>query len=77
MKRVLAIFSLGVFLASCGGPSTCDCVNASREQMKDEVFSEKCEKMEDEWKAKFKDVDEDEQKAMREELKACKDKAKG
>tara|TARA_B100000767_G_C19776627_1_gene542944 strand:+ start:2987 stop:3220 length:234 start_codon:yes stop_codon:yes gene_type:complete len=76
MKKILSVFSLCVFLVSCGGPSTCDCVNATKEQMKDEVFSEKCEKMEDEWKAKFKESDKDEQKAMREAIKACEDKAK-
>jgi len=73
MKKVLLILALGAFATSCG-PSMCDCANASKEQLEDESFADKCEKMEDDWKAKFKEADEDEQKAMRADVDACSEK---
>ncbi len=72
MKKVLFVFALGAILTSCG-PSNCDCANATKDQLEDESFAEKCEKLEDDWKAKYKEADKDEKKAMRAEMKACGD----
>ncbi len=72
MKKILLVFALGGFVTSCG-PSNCDCATATKEQLEDESFTEKCEKLEDDWKAKYKEADKDEKKAMRKEMKACAD----
>ena len=70
MKKILLVFALGVFVTSCG-PSNCDCANATKDQLEDDSFTEKCEKLEDGWKAKYKEADKDEKKSMRVEMKAC------
>ena len=75
MKKVLLVFAMGAFLFSCGGPSTCDCVNATEEQMKDEDFKKGCDEMEKDWKAKYKEASDEDKKTMMEEIEACeKDK---
>ena len=73
MKKVLLVLAMGAFLYSCGGPSTCDCVNASKEEMKDEDFKKACDELEDEWQEEYKEASKDEKKEMMDELKACKD----
>ena len=69
MKKVLLVCAMGAFLFSCGGPSTCDCVNATKEELKDEDFKKACEEMEDE----YKKMSDEDKKAMDEEVKACKE----
>ena len=69
MKKVLLVFAMGAFLFSCGGPSTCDCVNKTDEQKKDEDFMKACEEMGDE----YEKMSKEDQKAMDEEVKACQE----
>ena len=73
MKKVLLVCAMGAFLFSCGGPSTCDCVNATKEELKDEDFKKACDEMEDEWEKEYKEASKDEKKAMDEEIKACQE----
>ena len=67
MKKVLLSVAVVAAFASCGGPSICDCVNEA-----EGVDKEVCDKMEKEWKDKFKDASDDDKKKMREEVDACK-----
>jgi len=87
MKKV--IYSVAIVatmaLASCGGPSVCDCVKMGEEAMKayeeagdDEAklkeVKEKYEKEGEACKKMFEEAEKDEEKAkkMEEEAKACK-----
>ena len=72
MKKVLLVCAMGAFLFSCGGPSTCDCVNATKEQRDDADFKKSCDEMRDEWDKKFKEASDDERKEMKDEVDACK-----
>lgn len=74
MKKVLLVFAMGAFLFSCGGPSTCDCVNKTDEQKKDEDFMKACEEMEKEWEAEYDKADDARKKEMKEEVEACEKK---
>ena len=74
MKKVLLVFAMGAFLFSCGGPSTCDCMNPSDEQKKDEDFKKACDELSKEWEAEYKEADEARKKEMDEELAGCEKK---
>lgn len=74
MKKVLLVFAMGAFLFSCGGPSTCDCVNPSDEQKKDEDFKKACDEMQKEWEAEYKEASDEDKKKMKEEIEACEKK---
>jgi hypothetical protein len=69
MKKVL--FSVAVvsalILASCGGPSVCDCLRNSNAEKPDEFMTKKCK----EEKEKV-GTDEAKAKAYAEELSKCK-----
>jgi hypothetical protein len=67
MKKVLLVFAMGAFLFSCGGPSTCDCVNKSDKEQKEEGIKEACDEMNDE----YEKMSKEDQKAMDEEVEAC------
>lgn len=69
MKKVVLVVAMGAFLFSCGGPSTCDCVNKTEEQKKDKDFMKACEEMEDE----YEKMSDEDKKAMDEEVKACQE----
>tara|TARA_B100000963_G_scaffold186401_1_gene162017 strand:+ start:672 stop:887 length:216 start_codon:yes stop_codon:yes gene_type:complete len=69
MKKILLVLAMGSFLFSCGGPSTCDCVNKSAKEQKEEGIKEACDEMEDE----YKKMSKEDKKAMKEEIKACKE----
>ena len=73
MKKVLLILALGAFATSCG-PSMCDCANANKKEKEEQGITDECSEIRDEWKAKFKEADEDEQKAMRADVDACSEK---
>lgn len=70
MKKVVLSAVVFSFLAVSCGPSLCDCVNMSMDEASDSEI-EKCEAMEDEWRAKFKDASDEEKEAMQKEVEAC------
>ena len=67
MKKVLLVFAMGAFLFSCGGPSTCDCVNKKDKEQEEEGIKEACDEMNDE----YKKMSKEDQKAWKEEAEAC------
>lgn len=70
-KIVLSIAVIATMgLASCGGTSLCECVNLDEDKA-DEKMLEECKTMKTDWKAKFKDASEEEQKTMQAEIEAC------
>ena len=73
MKKVLLVFAMGAFLFSCGGPDMCDCINATKEEKKDEEFKEACKELKKKTKEEYKNASKEDKKAMREEEKACKE----
>ena len=73
---------MGTFLFSCGEDekdkdddemSACDCVNATKEELKDEDFKKACDELGDEWEKEYKEASKYEKKEMRDELEACRD----
>jgi len=69
MKKLVLVVAMGAFLYSCGGPSTCDCVNKSDKEKKEEGIKEACDEMNEE----YKKMSKEDQKAMDEEVKACQE----
>lgn len=73
MKKV--IYSVAIvatmILASCGGPSMCDCMNMEKDDAK---LKEPCEKMEKEMKEKYDKATDEEKEEMMKEMEACEKK---
>lgn len=63
-----------ITLASCGGPSLCDCVNAGKDA--DDKTKEACKEMRKEYEEKYEKASDEEKKKMEEEFDACKKEKK-
>ncbi len=82
MKKVFVTAVLGLALASCGGPSVCDCMSwneEARKEMRDAKDEVARKAVEDKWKDKEEQCmklgdgkTDEEKKAMMEEAKNCK-----
>ena len=67
MKKIflsVAVVS-ALILASCGGPSVCDCVKNDKAEKKDEAMTKKCKEKNDK-------ASDEEKKKMEEEAEKCK-----